>query len=275
MYSEIIIIQNLELFAAREGWMPYYHTVEQIQELISYIDSLVSQDTRGINTYFNLKKEISAARAKEIRRWVENEQVLCMFDSGYYESRYAWVCDEKGEIFKFKNRMAQEIYDNVLADFDEQQVSIELLILKARQLGVTTKTALKFIHRMLFLPHTQAVMGSVNDEKSELITRIIETCIERLPWWLIPTRTTDRIRMIGFINGSILSVQSGHQATGIAQGWTPTCVHVSEIGDIPNPKKTLEEGLLHATHPTRKLFQVWEGTGNGNTGYQADKWRAA
>ena len=275
MYSEIIIIQNLELFAAREGWMPYYHTVEQIEEFKAYVNSIIAHDSKGRNNYYDLKKEISENRAKEIRRWVENEQVLCMFDSAYFESRYAWVCDEKGEIFKFKNRMAQEIYDNVLADFDEQQVSIELLILKARQLGVTTKTALKFLHRMLFLPHTQAVMGSVNDEKSELITRIIETCIERLPWWLIPTRTTDRIRMIGFINGSILSVQSGHQATGIAQGWTPTCVHVSEIGDIPNPKKTIEEGLLRATHSSRKLYMVLEGTGNGNTGWQADKWRSS
>lgn len=274
MYSEKIIIQNLEMFAAREQWMPIYHSIEEIDEFKKYIASIISHDAKGRNNYYDLKRPISDNRAKEIRRWVENEQVLCMFDSAYFESRYAWVCDEKGDIFKFKNRKSQEVYDNVLADFDEQQVSIELLILKARQLGVTTKTALKFLHRMLFLPHTQAVMGSVNDEKSELITRIIETCIERLPWWLIPQRTTDRIKMIGFINGSILSVQSGHQATGIAQGWTPTCVHVSEIGDIPNPKKTIEEGLLRATHSSRKLYMVLEGTGNGNTGWQADKWRS-
>jgi hypothetical protein len=220
-------------------------------------------------------REIKAKRAKEIRRWIENEQVLCCLDSGYYERNYAWICDEKGDIYKFSNRKAQEVYDNIIADFDDDQVAIELFILKARQQGITTKTALKFLHRMLFLPHTQAVMGSVDEKKSELITRIIETCISKTPWWLLPERTTDRIKMIGFINGSILSVQSGSQATGIAQGWTPTCVHISEIGDIPNPKKTLEEGLLRATHPTRKLFQVWEGTGSGNTGYQADKWRAA
>jgi hypothetical protein len=185
------------------------------------------------------------------------------------------VCNEAGEIFKFKNRKAQEIFDNLIAEFDELQVAIELLILKARQQGITTKVALKFLQKMLFVPHTQAVMGSVIDAKSELITRIIETCIERLPWWLPPARSTDRIKMIGFVNGSILSVQSGNQATGIAQGWTPTAVHISEIGDLPNPKKALEEGLLRATHSTRKLFLVLEGTGNGNTGWLADKWRGA
>lgn len=222
----------------------------------------------------DLIKEITQKRANEIRRWIENEQALCSLDSNYFETRYAWICDEKGDIFKFQNRKAQEVFDNIISEFDEQQVAIELLILKARQLGVTTKTALKFLHRLLFLPHTKAVMGSVKEDKSELITRIIETCIERVPWWLRPARTTDRIKLIGFVNGSLLSVQSGNQATGIAQGTTVTCVLISEIGDIPNPKKTIEEGLLRATHPTRKMFQVHEGTGNGNTGWLADRWRA-
>jgi hypothetical protein len=275
MYSPKIIVANLEDFAKSEGWMPVYHSIDQISEFKAYIDSITKKDTNGRNMRIELNREITAKRAKDIRRWIENEQVLCCLDSSYFESRYAYICDEKGDIFKFQNRKAQEIFDNIIADFDADQVAIELLILKARQQGVTTKTALKFLHRMLFMPHTQAVMGSVDEKKSELITRIIETCISKTPWWLLPQRTTDRIKMIGFINGSILSVQSGSQATGIAQGWTPTCVHISEIGDIPNPKKTLEEGLLRATHPTRKLFQVWEGTGAGNTGYQADKWRAA
>jgi hypothetical protein len=275
VYSEKVTLSNLEKFAAQEKWMPEYHSLDEVQEKVEYINSLIKVDDRGGHRYYTMAKEISTQRAKEVHKWVENEQVLCMFDSGYFESRYAWICDEKGDIYKFKNRRAQEIFDNIIAGFDDQQVAIELLILKARQQGVTTKTALKFLHRMLFLPHTQAVMGSVDERKSELITRIIETCISRTPFWLLPERTTNRIKMIGFVNGSILSVQSGNQATGIAQGWTPTCVHVSEIGDIPNPKKTIEEGLLRATHPTRKLFQVYEGTGNGNTGWLADKWRAA
>jgi hypothetical protein len=275
MYSPKIISANLEEFARHEGWIPAYHSIEQIQEFCEYIDSITKKDVNQKNTHIELNRQLTAKRAKEIRRWIENEQVLCMFDSNYFESRYAYICNEKGDIYKFVNRKSQEIFDNILAEFDEQQVAMEILFLKARQVGITTKTALKFLHRIIFLPHTQAVMGSVDERKSELITRIIETCIGKLPWWLVPTRTTDRIKMIGFVNGSILSVQSGNQATGIAQGWTPTCVHISEIGDIPNPKKTLEEGLLRATHPSRKLFQVWEGTGNGNTGYQADKWRSA
>lgn len=274
MYSRGVIEKNIKSFAEREGWEPVYHTIPQVQELKEYIDRITKVDSNNRNSYITLTTKLSEKEQNQIRRWIENEQVLCALDSNYWETRYAYICDEKGEIFQFRNRQSQEIFDSVLSDFDDLQVAIELLVLKGRQQGITTKVALKFLHRLLFLPHTQAVMASVQADKSELIARILDVCVTRLPWWLVPRRTTDRIKLLGFDNGSILSVQSGMQATGIAQGWTPTLVHISEIGDIPNPKKVLEEGLLRATHPTRKLFQVWEGTGNGNVGYLADKWRA-
>jgi hypothetical protein len=60
---------------------------------------------------------------------------------------------------------------------------------------------------------------------------------------------------------------------GIAQGWTPTCIHCSEIADVPRPKKVFEEGLFRAVHSSRKLFFVMEGTGGDSTSWQADKWR--
>jgi len=222
-----------------------------------------------------LRGSLTRKREEEIRRFVVNEQVLCSLDSAYWETRYAFICDNASNIYRFSNRKSQEIFDSILAQFDLEAVAIELLVLKARQLGVSSKVALKFLHRLLFVPHTQAVMASINADKSELLGRMIQVCLEHQPFWLIPRMTTDRIKLTKFDNGSILAVQSGSQATGIAQGWTPTTVHVSEIGDIPNPKKVLEEGLFKATHPTRKLFAVYEGTGNGNVGWQADKWREA
>jgi hypothetical protein len=271
MYSEKIILRNLDAFAAREGWMPTPHTLDQVNEFKAYIDSLVKIETNSRSSYITLAHSITEKRRKEIWKWVENEQVLCALDSNYFDQCYAYVCNEAGEIFKFKNRKSQEIFDTVIADFDEQQVAIRLLILKARQVGITTKTALKFLQRMLFIPHTQAVMASVQADKSELIGRILDIAYNKCPWWLVPRRMPKG----AFENGSVLSIQSGMQATGIAQGWTPTCIHVSELADIPKPEKVIEEGLLRATHSTKNLFMVFEGTGGGNTGWLATTWRAA
>lgn len=275
MYSSKIISANLAQFARDNGWEPTYHSIADVKDFNLYLESITVTDANSRNYRINLSKGLTQRRIDEIRRWIQNEQVLCSLDSGYFENHYAYICDEKGEIFQFRNRRSQEVFDAVIADFDELQVAIELLIIKGRQVGITTKTALKFLHRMLFVPNTQSVMASVQAEKSELISRILNTCYERCPWWLIPGRNVNRIgKMMGWDNHSVLSIQSGMQPTGIAQGWTPVNIHISELADIPNPQKVLEEGLLRATHSSRKLFQVWEGTGGGSTGYLADKWRS-
>jgi hypothetical protein len=269
MYSRKVIEQRLNLFAAQNGWMPQYHALEEVEKFKEMMNSIVKFDSNSKSTWIKSIAPMTAKRKADIKRFIENEMVLCGLDSNYWESRFAYVCNEAGQIYKYQPRLSQRILDAVISDFDEQQVSIELLILKGRQLGVTSWTALKFIRRMLFIPHTQAVMASVKAESSQLIGRILDTSYDRCPYWLVPLRTPKK----SFSNGSILSVQSGMQATGIAQGWTPTCIHISEIADIPDAKKVIEEGLLRATHSSKNLFMVFEGTGGGNTGWLADTWR--
>lgn len=271
IYSQKIILQNLAAWEEKYKWMPIPHSPDEIAEFNERIKKIVDYESTARTASATLLAPVTERLAKEIWHWVENEQVLCALDYNYWESRYAMVCDEQGRITKFKNRKSQEVFDSIVADFDERQVSIEILCIKGRQIGLTTKTALKFIHRLMFIPHTQAVMASVQAEKSELIGRILDIAYSKCPWWLVPLRGAKG----KFANGSVLSIQSGMQATGIAQGWTPTCIHVSELADIPKPEKVIEEGLLRATHSSRNLFLVLEGTGGGNTGWLADKWRNA
>lgn len=275
MYAKRIIGQKLSTFTSVNHWEPVYHSINQIAEFKEYVSKITAVEANSKNSYIRVTKQLSSKEQQRLRLWIQNEQILCTSDFNYFSTRYGFICDEKGEIFQFSPRKSQEIFHGVAAHFEDLEVAIELLVLKARQVGISTMTALMFLHRMLFIPNTQAVMASVQNEKSELIARILSICYERCPWWLVPRRGTDRINKMGFDNGSILSIQSGMQATGIAQGWTPTAIHVSELADIPNPKKVIEEGLLRATHPSRKLFQVHEGTGGGSTGWLADTWRAA
>jgi hypothetical protein len=274
MYHQSVILDKLTEFERKNKWALEYHSLGWVEEFKAYIDKISKMESNTRSSTIDLKVRLTKAKADWIRKMIQNEQALCTIDADYFESRYAYITDNSSEIYKFQNRKSQEVFDSIIAQFDLDEVAIELLILKARQLGVSTKVALKFLHRLLFLAHTQALMSSVNTEKSELLGRMIQVCLEHLPWWLFPRRTRDSLKAMEFANGSFLSIQSGSQATGLAQGWTPTLVHISEIGDIPFPKKVLEEGLFKATHPTRKLFAVYEGTGNGNTGWQADKWRA-
>jgi len=275
VYSPRVVQKTLDDFAVREGWEPVPHSVAEVIEFNQYIDSIVEIQRNQVNRYIDFKQglRITERRKAEIKHWIENEQFMCFADSSYWETRYAWICNEAGEIFRFSNRKSQAVFDRILEAFDEMQVAIEQFVMKSRQVGISTKVALKFLHRLFFIPNTQAVMASVKAKQSELLGRIMEVCWERQPFWLVPNQTVTKSSQPQWANGSILSMQSGSQAMGIAQGWTPTCIHISEIADIPKPKKVLEEGLFRAAHSTRKLFFVMEGTGGDSTSWQADKWK--
>ncbi len=235
--------------------MPIRHSFAEVQGFTEYIKSITKVGSNSKGAWIESVTALTDKRREETRRWILNEQVLCGLDSLYWEENYAFVCDEKGQIYKFHPRLSQRIYDAVIADFDDKQVSIELLILKGRQLGVTTQTALKFLHRMLFLPHTQAIMASVKAEASQLISRIIDTAYDRCPFWLVPYRAPKR----SFSNGSILSIQSGMQATGLAQGWTPSCLTPDSLIRVGNgfvkPISSVIAGDTVITH-TGKLVKV-------------------
>lgn len=275
MYSPVVIAKTLDTFEAQNGWRPEYHTLGEVDEWKAYLESLVDieENQAGKSYYIKDGLRLTQARQKQIQKFIINEQFLCFADSAYWESRYAWICDDKNEIFRYKPRKSQQIFHKILEPFDENQFAIEIFSIKARQVGITTATAMKFLHRLLFIPNTQAVMASVRTASSELIGRMLDVCCDRQPFWLGPSKSSTKAATPKWTNGSILSIQSGSQAMGIAQGWTPTAIHVSEIADIPRPKKVLEEGLFPAAHQSRKLFFVLEGTGGDSTSWQAEKWR--
>ena len=275
MYSPRITERVLDDFAMREGWRPEPHSREEIEEFTRYIDSITEITRTERNTYLDIKEgiKITERRKKEIRRWMTNEKFLCFADARYFIDRYAWICNESNDIFKVQLRQGQEIFLQCIEQFDEEQTAIEVFVMKSRQVGISTLIVLLFIHRLLFVPHTQGVMASVDAGKSELLSRMLDTCWDRLPFWLTPEKTVTKAKKPEWSNGSVMSIQSGKQAVGIAQGWTPTLIHISEVADIPYPEKTLEEGLFRAAHSTAKLFFALEGTGSDPTSWQSKKWK--
>jgi hypothetical protein len=270
MYSNILVERNLSDFAAREAWMPIRHTFGEVQEFTAYIKSITKLASNSKGAWIESVAPMTDKRRQEIRRWIQNEQVLCALDYGYWRDNYAYVVDEGGQVKKFNNRRSQDVFDSVVADLEEQQAGIQMICLKARQVGITTLVALYFIHKMLFVPNTLSVMASVQKSKSGEIEIKLNTAYEMCPFWLIPVRTPKR----SFSNGSRLMIESGMQPKGIAQGQTPNNIHISEIGIIPNPHNVIEEGLLPATHSNKNLFMVFEGTGSGNVGWFPDFWRS-
>lgn len=274
MYSQKVTERTLNDFARREGWMPEPRSVAECDEFCFYIDSITETKTLKTGNKFFWKddKSPTGERIKWIRRWIENEQFYCFASAEYFVTRYGKIRDASGSIVHFEFRLAQRIFLAALAECDDQQKAIQLFILKARQLGISTCVALFFLHRILFVSNTYAVMASVSIPQSEKLNGMVELTSGRLPFWLGPGKKSIKAKEPRWYNGSLLSVQSGSQEVGIAQGTSPNCLHISELGDYTNPKRTLVEGLLPACHQLPTLFMVWEGTGSMSTIWQKEYW---
>src|ERR1035438_10088953 len=72
------------------------------------------------------------------KRWIQNERALCWADANYWQTRYAYICDETNNIMRYRPRRSQQVFNSILAEFDEQQVAIEVLCLKALDHAVGT-----------------------------------------------------------------------------------------------------------------------------------------
>lgn len=272
MYHHAVIHEKLKVAGQYLGWSPEVHSIEEVDRFNDHMKTLLEEtDNRDIV----LKRELTK---KEVW-WVRNERAICRADAMYFKTRYGYLCDEEGTVMRYVPRVSQIVFNQVLADFDEKQLAIEIQALKGRQLGVSTEVQLDFGHRTIMLPGVNAVSASVNAQKSELMANMTKALVEGLPWWLCPQRTkwkwSGNHGMATFRHGSNIAIQSGTQDTGIAQGWTVTCAHISEVCDYPNPKALIEEGLFKAVHTSRKVFLVLESTGNGNTGWWPDTWRSS
>jgi hypothetical protein len=276
LYSEIIVERTIRRFAMKNGWTPRFHDVGECdymaEEINKYAD--VSKSKTGARSYFFWKdeKSPSPAMVKKIKRWVENERFLCFASSEYFQTRYAYIRAADTQLIHFKFRIAQRIFFEFLKSCDDQQIAIQLFILKCRQVGISTEVALEFLRRILYIANTYAIMASVQVEQSKKLKNMLDTCQEKLPFWLRVGQTSTKVAEPRWTNGSLLSVQAGGQEVGIGQGTSPSCVHVSECGDYLNPKRTLDEGLFPACHQLPTLYMVLEGTGSMATTWQKESW---
>src|ERR1700679_1153231 len=138
MYSPVIIQKTLDDFEIHNNWRPRPHTLAEVEEFKDYIDRIVQIEKTQTSRYIDFRSDIrlTERRKNEIRKFITNEQFMCFADSEYWETRYAYGVDEAGNVFKFKNRASQEVFDKVLIPFDEAQVEIALFCMKSRQVGI-------------------------------------------------------------------------------------------------------------------------------------------
>lgn len=284
MYSARIIDQRIALAesALRQDATlpPHLRGLKLERHSIADVDAFEAHLRRHQRYTYNSSGMPVATKNLTIEEaaWMLNEQVLVKCDALYALTRYCFVKSEEARVEHFAPRVAQRILFDLIAELEDRQVSIEIMILKARQLGATTFVQLLIALRIFFGYGVNAVAASAEKEKSALMANKLFIAYDMMPVWLRPQYSqrseSDTPRMAFGALNTLFSVQHGNKMKGgIAQGWDPTIYHISEVALMAEPEIQIDEGLHKAVHKSPAVMGFLESTGAGDTGWWADTWR--
>lgn len=280
MFHPKIINETLERWASKPGnFAPEYHTVVEAERITAHFNALVEPDENGVLVSVrHAEKDWRETLEPDEVRLIRNEMILCRADFSYFVSRYAWIKSDEDRVVRMEPWISQQIFLSILAEMQEQQISLMLIILKARQLGLSRVISLILLHSVLFQAHTNAFLASSTEDKTGLLFDMLDFVLYRLPFWMRPAERYRREnKILELLNGSALTLQHGQQSTGIARGTTPTKAHISELSEFDEFKVSdlIDSSLLRAMHDSPQTFLALESTAKGMNNWWHHKWMAA
>ena len=274
MYSREKVAQGLAQAAEAYHFTPVPHSVADVSAFESHLiaSGRYVYDEMGNPTGTqNLTAEEST--------WMLNERQLVACDAAYALTRYGFIKDEQNVIRRFEFRIPQRLLFDIIADLEGSDSAVELMVLKARQLGVSTLIILLVALRIIFGYGINAIIGSADQTKTALMANMLFLFYDMLPVWLRPKWTrrveSDRGMLVFGHSSSGVSFQHGAQTSGIARGTTPTVYLLSECASFTDPVNQIEASLFKAVHASPNVFGILESTGEGDKGWWPDTWRHA
>jgi len=142
----------------------------------------------------------------------------------------------------------------------------QMLVLKARQLGVTTYFSINFLDDCFWYPNTNSgIIAHRKEDAEDIFKKKVKYAYDRMPKWTraFNSATNDRSGELAFGNGSSYRV-----STGFRSG-TYQRLLVSEFGKIcaksPDVAKEIVTGSLN-TVSTDQIIAI-ESTAEGREGY--------
>ena len=167
------------------------------------------------------------------------------------------IVDKQGRKIKFNLNWAQEdLYNNMWYCN---------VVLKARQLGISTFICLLFLDRCLFNSNQSAGIIAHTLEDAQQLFRRVKFAYDNLPPQLIDKikADSDTAQMLKFSNGSSLRVGTSLRSS------TFQYLHISEFGNIcakyPDKANEIITGSLNTVAPGQYIFI--ESTAEGKDGY--------
>ena len=174
--------------------------------------------------------------------------------------------------FKF-NQAQQKIHDAVEKQLEEKG-RVRVLILKARQQGISTYTAGRVFWKTLHTPYTRSVVLAHDSATSDALFTMSKQFIERMPDDVKPELVKSNAKEIKFAHNDsgFRLYTAGSPEAG--RGTTPTILHCSEVAFWQNQEKILA-GLFQGVSSADGTEIILESTANGASGSFYEMWKKA
>lgn len=292
MYASSIVNERLGLAGEHLGFRLEYHSPGEIDDFEAKLavnhPNEYAQARRAAQGAEHPARDIQVVLTRLLAnpldpkltadevRFIRNERALCMCDAAYFLTRYYWILNDEGVLMRFRFRSGQTILFNCIAELESQRVAIEILLAKARQLGMSTEVAGLMLIKIIMSHGVSAVMASADDDKTRELVSKLFLAFDKLPWWLPPiwnkrSEGAKGYLKFGTTNSGII-FQHGAQANPIAMGTTIVGYHISEVSSFADAENLIEVGLYKAVHPNPRILGFLEATCKGDTGWWADSY---
>lgn len=185
-----------------------------------------------------------------------------------------YVVDKDGMSIPFKLNWAQEKFLEVFEEQWNAGKPVRIIVLKARQLGISTLVQAIIFLLTLNIKHQRSVVIGSEVDNAQHLLGMSHHYWETYPYAKLHAQKYGSRNELAWSDtgGSIKVMTSGNAKAG--RGKTTRALHASEVAFYENPRKVML-GMLQSV-PTRPgTFVCMESTANGLGDYFCDRWEAA
>lgn len=192
---------------------------------------------------------------QDLREIIKQEYKRCVVDPVHFFKKYALIQHPiKGKI-PFNLYPFQE---DVLTDLKQHRFNI---ILKSRQMGISTLTAGYALHQMLFKADFKVLVIATTQEVARNLVQKVQIMHQNLPVWLRQECVEDNKLSLKFKNGSTIKAVSSSAHSGRSEALSLLIIDEIAFVDRADEIWTASQMTL-ATGGNAILLSTPNGTGN-------------
>ena len=207
-------------------------------------------------------------------KFITNEIRKCKLDPRYYLENYHTIhTEDEGFRTLYPFWDSQEIFYNEVMKMVNAGKPVKCVVLKARQLGISTIGEGLIFHRTIFTRAVNSLIVAQDPGQSSYLFDMFLRAYDNLPWWMKPEKQflskgkylafgTDNPERQGL--DSTIFVESANKVTGVSVGKTIRACHLSELSAWDSPEILTEN--LWPTMNAKDELAIMESTARGRSG---------